>query len=441
MASPSPLAVNLPRIRVSDNHRFLVTEDGKPFFWLGDTAWELFHRLSLVEAELYLRNRAEKHFTVIQAVALAEFDGLRMANTNGDIPFEGNDPDHPNEAYFVHLDKVIGIAASLGLYIGLLPTWGDKVNRQWGAGPVIFTPENARRYGGWLGKRYAAHTNILWILGGDRPAVTETEDYREIWREMAAGIDEGSGRKVFKTYHPMGGASSSAWLHEEPWLDMNMMQSGHGQGHDVPVWEMVAHDYALQPAKPMLDGEPNYEDHPVNPWPKWDPANGYFRDNDVRKQIYRSVFAGACGVTYGHHSMWQFYQSSREPINYPDRDWLEALNRPGASQVQYLKALMESRPYLARIPDQSLLVSDPGNGGEHVQATRDQEGSYAFIYCPTSRPVRVELVKLVGKSVQASWYDPRSGQIQLVGTFPGQSTQSFSPPLEGPDWVLILDSQ
>ena len=41
----------VPQLKVSENKRFLVTADGKPFFYLGDTAWELFHRLNLVFRE------------------------------------------------------------------------------------------------------------------------------------------------------------------------------------------------------------------------------------------------------------------------------------------------------------------------------------------------------------------------------------------------------
>jgi Protein of unknown function (DUF4038) len=160
------------------------------------------------------------------------------------------------------------------------------------------------------------------------------------------------------------------------------MQSGHGGGHDVPVWEWIARDYALTPARSTLDLEPNYEDHPYNPWPQWDPANGYFRDYDVRKQVYRSVFAGACGVTYGHHSIWQFAGPHYVPENFPDRGWVDALHRPGGSQVRYLRALIESRPFFSRIPDQSLVEGDAGRGGLHLQATRDREGTYAFIYFP-----------------------------------------------------------
>lgn len=43
-----------------------------PFFYLGDTAWELVHRLDDVEAETYLRNRAEKGFNSVMIVMLAE---------------------------------------------------------------------------------------------------------------------------------------------------------------------------------------------------------------------------------------------------------------------------------------------------------------------------------------------------------------------------------
>lgn len=436
----------LPRITVSENRRFLVTEHGKPYFWLGDTAWELFHRLTIEEVEKYFANRQARRFNVIQAVALGELDGLNVPNRYGEHPLIENDPTRPNEEYFSTVDTYIRMAAEHDLYIGLLPTWGDKVTPDWGAGPVIFNPENAYQYGRWLGERYREQTNIIWIMGGDRPAFYNRNgvdrDDRDVWRAMARGIREGVGDKpMLMTYHPSGDRSSSAWVHDEPWLDMNMIQSGHGSGHDTPVWEKVEHDYNLQPVKPTLDGEPNYEDHPVNPWPTWDPANGYFRDDDVRKQCYRSVFAGACGVTYGHHSVWQMYDPAiQKPLNHPDRSWQEAIERPAAAQMQYLRALMESRPYLSRIPDQSLILSANGQRGDHMRATRDSEGSYAFIYLPKTRPVEVRLDALKGQQVKAQWYDPRSGKWSEIGVFPVHQPQTFTPPQKGPDWVLVLDA-
>jgi len=141
------------RLKVSDNSRFLVFEDGTPFFYLGDTGWELFHRLNKEETEKYLENRRSKGFTVIQAVVLAEVDGLNTPNMEGNKPLIDNDPLKPNEAYFAHVDWVIKKAAEKGIFIGLLPTWGDKWNKKWGAGPEIFNSENARAWGKCLGER------------------------------------------------------------------------------------------------------------------------------------------------------------------------------------------------------------------------------------------------------------------------------------------------
>jgi hypothetical protein len=162
------VARELPRLKVSDNKRFLVTDTGRPFFWLADTAWELFHRLNREDADRYLRNRAALRFTVIQAVALAEFDGLSVPNAYGETPLRHNDPAQPNEAYFAHVDWIVARANALGLYIGFLPTWGDKWNKKWGTRPEIFTSANAEQYGEWLGRRYR-DAGIVWIVGGDRP--------------------------------------------------------------------------------------------------------------------------------------------------------------------------------------------------------------------------------------------------------------------------------
>jgi hypothetical protein len=430
----------LPRITVSENRRFLVTEEGQPFFWLADTVWEIFHRLTLEEVKYYLENRRRKGFNVIQAVALAEFDGLHTPNAYGEFALVDDDPTQPNEAYFQHVDAVIRLAAEHGIYVALLPTWGDKVTHLWGVGPIVFNEENARTYGRWLGERYRDDSNVIWVLGGDRPGYTDTHDYRPIWRAMAKGIDEGMGLRAIKTYHPSGGNSSSKWLHEEEWLDFNMMQSGHGSGRSTPVWEMIASDYALTPTRPVIDAEPNYEDHPVDPWPTWNPANGYFRAEDVRRQSYRSIFAGGCGVTYGHHTMWQFSGERYEAINHADRPWKDAIDRPGAGQMLHLRRLMESRPFLSRIPDQAVITFDGGERGEYRTATRDSEGRYAMVYLPTPHPVTVRLGWAAGDAVQASWFNPRSGNSQPIGVFSTQNEVTFEPPVDGPDAVLVLDS-
>ncbi len=326
--------------------------------------------------------------------------------------------------------------------LGLLPTWGDKVTQLWGEGPVIFNEAKARDYGRWIGTRYRAAPNLIWILGGDRPPRNQDNDWTPVWRAMAAGIREGTDGHALISYHISGGEhSTSEFLHKEPWLDINMMQSGHGSGHDVPVWNWIKRDYELTPAKPTLDSEPNYEDHPVNPWPKWNPLDGFFRAYDVRKQCYRSVFAGACGVTYGHHAVWQFYSPRVDKINHADRYWTEAIDRPGAFQVGWLRRLIESRPFAKTVPDQSLFADGAGEGGKHAQALRANDGSFAMLYLPVGREVVVSGAFTEAPKLSAWWFNPRDGTPGKPQDIAHEAMMHFTPPTTGVghDWVLVLD--
>jgi hypothetical protein len=435
-----------PRLRVSENRRFLVREDGSPFFYLADTAWELFHRLDLEEATRYLGDRAAKGFTVIQAVALAELDGLRAPNPYGHRPLVAEDPTRPDvkegpaNDYWDHVDSVVGKAASLGLFVGMLPTWGDKWNKKWGVGPEVFDPKSAEAYGEWLGKRYR-ESPIIWILGGDRPV--ENDAHREIIRAMAAGLRRGDGGAHLMTFHPTGGQGSSQWFHGDDWLDFNMRQNGHVAEY-TDRYAATRADYDRLPAKPVLDGEPIYEDHPVSFNAK---AFGHSVAADVRRPLYWDLFGGACGHTYGHHSVWQMWAPGRSPVNGPLLAWYEALGQPGGGQMQHGRRLMESRPFLTRVPDDSVIVpaevptAVPGAGLKRLVATRDSEGGYAMVYSPAGRPFAVRTGWLAGDRLVAWWYDPRTGRASRIGEFPKGEDLRFVPPDPGEqvDWVLVLD--
>ncbi len=410
------------------NGHHLQTADGSPFFWLGDTAWELFHRLDREEIRFFLQTRARQGFNVIQAVAVAEFDGLTQPNREGQVPLIDLDPGRPNEAYFALVDWVFDQAEALGVYIALLPTWADKVSALFGGGPVVFTPDNAGGYATWLAARYGRRANVIWVLGGDRPVIYNGQyDVRPTWRAMGEAIKTVTGGRGLITYHsnPDGEAETLDWLHGEAWLDLLMLQSSHGRGRDVPVWDTITRQVQRRPPKPVLDGEPNYEDHPVNPWPTWDPANGYFRDHDVRKQVYRSVLAGGCGVTYGNHSIWQFASDRLPYINHVERDWRDALTRPAAEQMRHLRTLMEANPRWT--PDQSLLAEAPDARAEHVRAARTPD--QVLVYTPLPRTVHLTIPMKA-----ARWYDPRLGTYQTAATADGVT---FSPPDGGLDWVLV----
>lgn len=416
--------------RVDSTHRYLLASDGRRVFPLADTAWELFHRLTPEEAEHFIRVRAAQGYDAIQCVLLAEVDGLNEPAMTGERPLEGNDPTRPNEAYFAHCDRLVRHMNALGITAVLLPTWGDKVTPMWGAGPAVFTPENARIYGRFLGERYK-DAGVFWMIGGDRPVRENTPDL-EVWRNIALGIKD-AGDTHLMTFHPAGGHSSSEYVHAEAWLDVNSMQTGH-TGHDIHIEAMIRKDFGLAPVKPTFDSEPLYEAHPVMRTDAgWRPQGRYFDDGDARNAAYRSLFSGACAHTYGCHAVWQMYDPQRlrmnGPINYPPDPWHQSIHLPGARQMRHAKAFMESEPDWAPFE-----YGEKNNN--HLPAlhapTSKRRALYLLAQLPGSyRRGHVKRFLTHAPASHVSWFDPRTGDSLVLDRWTEMDTPDPSV-----DWVL-----
>lgn len=424
-----------PLLRVTADRRAFERADGRPFFYLADTVWELFHRATLEEADLLLRDRAAKGFNVVQAVALAELDGLLAPNVFGERPFAGDglDPAYPNEPYWAHVDRIVACANALGLLVALLPSWGDKWCRQaWGAGPEIFTPANARAYAAWLGRRYR-EAGIIWVTGGDRPLRHEAD--LALMRAFAGGLREGDGGRHLVTFHPPGGASSSRYVHGEPWLDFHLLQTGHDR--ERASWAMVEHDWQLLPVRPVVNGEPAYEAHP-NAFKGGDA--GWLDQVDVRREFWWSVCDGAAGFAYGCHAIWQLWQPGRTPINGPRASWRDSLDLPGAREVGFGARLVEALPGRRR-PASHRLIDPPGAGPSRPRACEAEDGGWLLAYLPEGQRVRVDVSGLANAHARLTWFDPRGGE-RLPGETLARAGCEITvlPPYSpaGRDWVLLV---
>jgi hypothetical protein len=439
VAEPALPAQSL-RLRVDARGRCLERTDGRPFFYLGDTAWELFGRLELEAAGRYLSDRAAKGFTVIMAVVVMDDDGRDLAGPAGQPPFRDRASAALDEAYLRHVDAVVAKAGELGLVMGLLPTWGHYWKQVGRPREPLLNADNARALGRVLGRRYR-EADVIWILGGDQAIESEAE--RRVVDALVEGLRDGDGGAHLMTYHPRGPGLSSTALHAAPWLDFNMFQSSHGaRDHDNGLF--AAHDYALQPPKPTLDGEPRYETLPVGFYYREHDRLLRFDDYDVRQAAYWSLLAGACGHTYGHNSVWQMWQPGRPGKIHADIPWGEALDAPGAFQMGYVRRLFESRPYQRLVPDDGRLVVDaPRAGGAKVRAALAADGSFAFVYSPRGERFTLDKSRLADRRVRELWYDPRYGVAHFFHTTDNQGLQTYTPPSSGrgADWVLILESE
>ena len=432
------------RLKVSSNGRYLIKENGDPFFYLGDTAWTLFKRLSREEADEYLKNRVAKGFTVIQAYVLR---GLTIKNYYGDVTLIDRDPTKFNEAFFKNVDYIVNRANDLGLVMGLVVSYGEHV-RQTKSDEQVFNPSNAFAYGKLLASRYKGNA-VIWYLGGDRVA----EKDEAVWSAMAKGLKEGSQGTQLVSYHGPGprmgpsgptGYSSSFWFHNSDWLDFNVIQSGHRWA--VKNYDFVAHDYVLNPPKPTIDMEARYENHPDGP-----NTERRMDAHQEREAAYWAMLAGAAGHGYGCNDMWQLYNPERMPApddqSFPferlrgTTHWRKAMDFQGAYGMGLMRKLFELRPWYRLVPDQSIIAAGQGQDEDHIQAARAVDGSFLIAYLTFGNPITVNMDKISGEKVKAQWYDPRKGIFQTIGDFPNKGTREFVAPSKGPqdDWILVLD--
>src|SRR5436190_11260908 len=387
-------------------------------------------------------------FNVVQVMVLHD---VNDKNVFGDYALKDSDPSAPATTpgndfknataydYWDHVDFIIEEAAKRGIYMALVPVWGSNVKE----GKV--SVKQAEMYAKFLATRYKNRNNIIWVNGGD----IRGTDGLEVWEMIGTTLRKNDPRHLI-TYHPRGRYSSSEWFHRESWLDFNMFQSGHRTyeqdttrteknhfGEDN--WKYVNVDYNLLPVKPVLDGEPSYENipHGLHDYslPRW-------TADDVRRYAYWSVFAGAAGFTYGENSVMQFYADGDKDANYGvKKNWKETINATGALQMEHLISLMLSlKGYFDRVPAQEILVDNTGGKYDYLLATKGKK--FAMVYSFTGRIIKVDLSKLDFKVSRMTWYDPSGGEGAGNGLSGERKITSFTPPVKkqgGNDWVLILE--
>lgn len=424
-------------LKVSENNKYLVHKDGTPFFWLGDTGWLLPERLDRDEAAFYLRKTADAGYNVVQVQVI---NGVPAVNTYGKMshPFgwDMSKASMPGEyGYWEHLDYIVDVAESQGLYIGMVCIWGGLVK----AG--LMNEEQAQAYGRFLADRYGDRKNIIWIIGGDIQGNIKTE----VWETLAKTIRE-IDPKHLMTFHPRGRTTSARWFNDRDWLDFNMFQSGHrryGQrmgNKDYPIpdgteedsWMYVDSAQVYSPLKPVLDGEPSYEDIPQGLHSAEEPL---WNDKDVRRYAYWSVFAGSCGHTYGHNAIMQFVRPGIPGAYFADgekKPWYRALDDPGRNQMKHLKHLMLAFPYTERVAD-SLIVRNNGIRYDRLLATRGAD--YLMVYNHTGRDMELDLSRISGNKKKLWVMDPSTGSLKYLGTT-GNKIYKYNPDADS-DLVLI----
>jgi len=402
-ASPYP-------ILIGPDHRHVVDQRGAPFLIQGDTPWSLISGLTSEEAEQYLESRRQLGFNSI-IVNLIEHKFHGPVNRYGEGPFTTpGDFSTPNEKYFEHADWVIRKAAEKGMQVFLAPIYLGylETDEGWMKEALANGPEKCRAWGRYVGKRYAAFDNLVWLIGGDHNPDQAREDVNAVVR----GIKEFDTRHLFTAHcHPENSAVDQ--YRNDGWLDLNTTYT-----YGIVHAKLLA-DYQRSPAMPFFLIESTYEgEHNAS-------------QVQIRRQAYWALLSGATGQFMGNRPIWLF-----------DPGWQKALNSTASKDMARLKVLFASRPWFELVPDtkHDVVIDGLGEftGLDYLAAARTTDGATVIAYLPSPRTFTVDMSKVAGLRAKAWWYNPRSGASTDAGEFATQGKRPFTPPGDG-DWILLLD--
>lgn len=409
-------------LRVEPGKRYLLDPGGRPYFMHGDTAWSLIADLTRKEADLYLRDRKARGFNTLLVNLLEHlFARNAPANAYGDLPFSGEAFGTPNEAYFSHADWVLERACELGFVVLLTPAYlgyGGE-HHGWYREMEASGGQKLRSYGRFVGQRYGSLGNIVWVQGGDY-----NPPDKDLVRAVADGIRETDPDALHTAHNAPETAALALWR-GEPWLSVDNVYTYE------PVHAAALAEHALGGDMPFFLMESAYE-------------NEFGADaRRVRSQAYQAILSGASGHLFGNNPIWHFGGPGLHPA---EMTWQEALDSSGAKSMAVLGKLFSSVKWWELEPDtgNEFLIGGQGSYRARTVAARAGDGSFALVYIPNGGGITLDLARLTGQQVAASWLDPSSGRSEAAAGSPfSAGIRYFLPPRRGgpADWILQLNGR
>lgn len=423
-------------VRLSANRRHLVYEDGTPYLWLADTAWNGPLWASDEDWEHYLSERTRQNFTAVQWVT-TQWLAAPQGDANNDLAYAGHERISVNPAFFQRLDRRHEKINQYGLLSAPVLLW----TAGWTRGesdllsPGFTLPEDqAVRLGRYMLARWGADT-VLWILAGDG-------DYRgskaERWKRIGRAIF-GNQPHAPVTLHPQGLQWNMAEFQDETWLDIAGYQSCHWDNQDAYGWLVEgppATDWVRSPARPIINLEPNYEDIGAID------TKRRFSDFDVRRAIYRSLLvAPTAGVTYGAHGVWDWSDGRRAAVGHEGfgipHPWREGLQFLGARQMRHLHQFFTSIEWWRLVPAPDMVPNQPipADKSRFVVASRTETGDMGLVYLPDVPALELDTRSLAA-SLCMEWLNARTGEM-TEGVMEIQRIINLKivPPGDG-DWLV-----
>jgi len=406
--SRTPPASNVFPLSISG--RQLRDKTGTPFFLFGDTPWSITVGLTDSEVTQYLDDRQTRTVNALIANTIEHQFTANPPNTvTGIAPFTTpEDIRTPNAVYFDRALNIYLAARARGMVVLATPAYlgfGGGSEGWWSALNARTVAE-CQAYGAYLGGKFAALDNIIWVMGGDYYAAATLTRTQAI----VAGLKSTGNANWLFTYHADRGNSSADVVNAETWLQLNAVYTS-----TTDIGSELETAYGVSPNRPHLYFEGVYEGESATA-------------QELRAQAYMTVLTGGMGAFLGNNPVWKF-----------GFGWQTALNSAGMQDRQRWATFFKAFNWYNLVPDRTdaVLTSGQGTGSSMAYAARMSDGSKIVVYTPTQKALTIALSQLVGASGTAAWYNPSTGATTSAGTTGVTGTQVFTPPSAG-DWVLTI---
>jgi hypothetical protein len=425
-------------VRVSANGFYFEQDDGKPFFFLADTAWNGALLSTEAEWDLYLKERAGQKFSAVQWVA-TPWRAAPHGDLNRQLAYTGKDKIEINPAFFQRLDAKAEAVNKAGLLNVPVLLWAIASGKDPSVNPGHSLPEDQlillARY---MVARWQANA-VMWILAGDGHYFgMEGEKWKRIGRAVFGEIAHAP-----VSMHPQGRHWNWFDFQAEPWLNVIGYQSGHGDSDEDLRWLTdgpVTKDWKNTPHRPFINLEPPYEGHLAYQSRKPIPAEL------TRRALYWSLLAApTAGVSYGGHGVWGWDDGTKPPTDHDQAGtplpWQKALALPAAQQMTNLYTFFTGIDFWRLRPMPEAIVNNPGlqNPRRFIAAARTEKKDLTLVYVPEDRTVEV-LLEALPPSPEVRWWNPRTGEKNPAVAVVTDRTCQFPTPGEG-DWILVMQTQ
>jgi hypothetical protein len=440
-------------LQTSDNRRYLVDADKKPFPILGRTSWCIITQPGQAYHQ-YIDNTVGHGYNAIEVSILVHWPFVNHPPFNGrnDAPFdkrldgtpwkgslvykdtlaEAPDLTTPNEHYWSFVDTFLNYCESKGVVVLMFPAYVgyDGGDQGWMQELLANGTEKVKKYGAWIAERYKNQKNIIWMLLGDQGKFTPKQVEAEA--ALIAGLKSVAGQQSThysaESYSGQNSIDQTDFGHE---MNLNGVYTWDSVG--IPTLAKMA--YSHTPVIPaFLLEEPYDEEGP----------DGTKYNPHAIQPVRRFQYWGWLGTTGG-------YMAGNGYI-YPfiDPQWQEHLNTKTTLDMSVLNKFIRSIEWWRLVPSgmdgmKNIIVEGEGKDSatNFIASAATKSGDMMIAYIPPAHDgkFKVDMSVVKGKII-AQWMDPSTGEKKIIKNFsngeftvPGKNKSGYD------DWLLIITNK